>query len=182
MNDKWYLDGRLGVKVCDITSLEIDAIVNAANSSLMGGGGVDGAIHKAGGPSILEACRKIRTDRFPEGLQAGQAVMTKAGDLPCHFVIHTVGPVWQGGGADEEDLLAKAYRESLQRARESNLKDVAFPAISTGVYGFPKERAAVIAFHSVSQFLENHIVPQKVMHVFFRSSDAQIFLQSNGLT
>ncbi|MBA2245126.1 MAG: O-acetyl-ADP-ribose deacetylase, partial [Gemmatimonadetes bacterium] len=119
----------------DITEQQVDAVVNAANSTLLGGGGVDGAIHRRGGPEILAECREIRRTRYPEGLPTGEAVATTAGDLPAKRVIHTVGPVWQGGEAGEPELLAAAYRSSLERAREEGLRTLAFPAISTGVYG-----------------------------------------------
>lgn len=142
----------------DITRLTVDAIVNAANSSLMGGGGVDGAIHRAGGPVILEECRKIVARQG--GCKTGEAVITRAGNLPAKFVIHTVGPVWNGGGKGEEQLLANAYCNSLTLAAENNIRSVAFPNISTGIYGFPKDKAAHIAistirsFESIEQFEE----------------------------
>jgi O-acetyl-ADP-ribose deacetylase len=133
----------------DITMFPADAIVNAANSGLLGGGGVDGAIHRAGGPSILAECRRIRTDRLPEGLPTGQAVATTAGNLPARWVIHTVGPVYSGSPTDAE-LLASAYRTSIALARELGARSLAFPAISTGVYGYPVELAAPIALAEAS--------------------------------
>jgi O-acetyl-ADP-ribose deacetylase (regulator of RNase III) len=132
----------------DITRQEVDAIVNAANSSLLGGGGVDGAIHRAGGPSVLEACRKLRTERFPDGLPTGRAVATPAGDLPARWVIHTVGPVWSRS-EDRSELLASCHIESLRVADELGARTVAFPAISTGVYGYPVNDAAEVAIGAV---------------------------------
>lgn len=128
----------------DITAFAADAIVNAANSGLLGGGGVDGAIHRAGGPAILAECRRIRTDLLPDGLPTGQAVATTAGNLPARWVIHTVGPVYRGSAQDAE-LLASAHRTSIALARELGARSMAFPAISTGVYGYPVDLAAPIA-------------------------------------
>lgn len=138
----------------DITGQKIDAIVNAANSGLMGGGGVDGAIHRAGGPAIIDECRQIvsRIGRLP----AGKAVITTGGKLPAKYVIHTVGPVWRGGGNKEEIILASCYTESLQIATDKGLTSVAFPAISTGVYGYPPDQAAMVAINSVMGFLKNN--------------------------
>jgi O-acetyl-ADP-ribose deacetylase len=134
----------------DITNERTDAIVNAANSSLMGGGGVDGAIHRAGGPAILEECKKVRATEWPNGLPTGEAVATTAGDLPATWVIHTVGPVY-AKGEDRSHLLASCHTKSLEVASEVGAKTIAFPAISTGVYGYPVEEAAGIAIRSVSQ-------------------------------
>lgn len=134
----------------DITTLNVEAIVNAANSSLMGGGGVDGAIHRAGGPEILKECMMIRNRQG--GCPTGEAVITTGGKLTTRFVIHTVGPVWRGGGKNEDKLLTSAYHNSLTLAVEHNIKTLAFPNISTGVYGFPKERAAEIAIGTVKGF------------------------------
>jgi O-acetyl-ADP-ribose deacetylase (regulator of RNase III) len=128
----------------DITAFPADAIVNAANNGLLGGGGVDGAIHRAGGPAILAECRRIRTDLLPDGLPTGQAVATTAGNLPARWVIHTVGPIYRGS-PDDAELLASAHRTSLARARELGARSIAFPAISTGAYGYPVELAAPIA-------------------------------------
>ena len=150
----------------DITKLSVDAIVNAANSSLMGGGGVDGAIHRAGGPEILEACRRIVARQG--GCKTGEAVITTAGRLPAKFVIHTVGPVWNAGKEVEMDrLLADCYSNSLKLAIENNCKTIAFPNISTGVYRFPKDRAAKIAVSTVADFLQKDNNIDKVIFVCF---------------
>ncbi|MDR5710057.1 MAG: O-acetyl-ADP-ribose deacetylase [Armatimonadota bacterium] len=140
----------------DITQQAVDAIVNAANPTLMGGGGVDGAIHRAGGPAILEECRRIAQTLPGHRLPPGEAVMTTGGNLPARFVIHTVGPVWRGGDAGEDETLARAYRNSLQLAKERGLRSVAFPSISTGAYGFPIERAARVALRTLLEFLEQN--------------------------
>src|SRR5207247_4200567 len=133
------------------TRQAVDAIVNAANSSLLGGGGVDGAIHRAGGPAILEECRRIRARTGP--LPAGEAVLTTAGALPCRHVIHTVGPIWSGGGRGESETLARCYRRSLALATEHGLRSVAFPSISTGAYGYPVDQAAAVALSTVRAVL-----------------------------
>src|SRR5213080_298358 len=140
-----FLDGRVTVVVGDITKQDVEAIVNAANSSLLGGGGVDGAIHRAGGPQILEECREIRRTRFPEGLPTGEAVITTAGKLSALYVIHTVGPIYGEHRGKEAELLANCYHNSLTLAVEKNLTSIAFPAISTGVYSYPPEKAADVA-------------------------------------
>jgi O-acetyl-ADP-ribose deacetylase (regulator of RNase III) len=132
----------------DITEQEVDAVVNAANSSLMGGGGVDGAIHRRGGPEILEECRRIREERYPDGLPTGRAVATTAGNLPARWVIHTVGPVY-AKREDRSDLLASCHTESLRVADQLGARNVAFPAISTGIYGYPVEEAAPVAVRAV---------------------------------
>ena len=152
----------------DITKLEVDAIVNAANSSLMGGGGVDGAIHRAGGPSILSECREIvaRQGRC----ETGQSVITSGGNLPAKFVIHTVGPVWHGGNNNESDLLRNAYLNSLKIAVENGVETIAFPNISTGVYGFPKGKASKIAIETVNQFLSE---TEQIQHVYFVCFDQE---------
>ncbi|GAA4738568.1 O-acetyl-ADP-ribose deacetylase [Flavisolibacter ginsenosidimutans] len=159
------MQDKVEVTKGDITRMKVDAIVNAANSSLMGGGGVDGAIHRAGGPAILEECKKIVARQG--GCKTGEAVITTAGNLPAKFVIHTVGPVWNGGNRNERILLANAYRNSLQLAVDNNCKTVAFPAISTGVYGFPKAAAATIAVQAVNEFLANERAIDKVIFVCF---------------
>jgi O-acetyl-ADP-ribose deacetylase (regulator of RNase III) len=172
------LGGRLIVATGDITRLPVDAIVNAANSSLMGGGGVDGAIHRAGGPAILAACREIRRDRYPDGLPPGEAVETTGGSLPARFVIHTVGPVWHGGASGEEETLASCYRNSLTIATRLGLQSIAFPAISTGVYGFPKERAAPVVWKAVSASLASQALPRTVTLEFFSMDDMRVFLKA----
>lgn len=144
-------DSHLQVIKGDITRLAVDAIVNAANSSLLGGGGVDGAIHRAGGPEIVAECRKIIARQG--GCKTGEAVITTAGQLPSKFVIHTVGPVWNGGSKGERQQLESCYKNSLQLAMENNCRSIAFPNISTGIYRFPKEAAAVIAVNTVRNFL-----------------------------
>jgi O-acetyl-ADP-ribose deacetylase (regulator of RNase III) len=159
----------------DITKVAVDAIVNAANSSLMGGGGVDGAIHRAGGTAILEACRKIVARQG--GCKTGEAVITTAGNLPAKYVIHTVGPVWQGGQHGERDLLHNCYTHSLQLAQAHDCQSVAFPAISTGVYGFPKKDAAQIAAKAAHQFLQTSKGFQKVLLVCF-DDETYIHLQA----
>jgi len=138
----------------DITKLDVDAIVNAANSSLLGGGGVDGAIHRAGGPAILEECQQIRNRQG--GCKTGEAVITTGGNLKARHVIHTVGPVWRGGSNREPELLANAYRNSLELAIENNCATVAFPNVSTGIYGYPKDDAAIVAVNTVKEFLQTH--------------------------
>jgi len=168
---------NISVKTGDITKEGTCAVVNAANSSLLGGGGVDGAIHRAGGPEILEECRKIRRARFPDGLPTGRAVATTAGKMPSRFVIHTVGPVWHECGDDCDNLLADAYRNSLQKAAEMGCSSVAFPAISTGIYGFPPERAAKIAWNTVGAFLAKHPEMQ-VVFVFHSPESMEIFEKS----
>jgi O-acetyl-ADP-ribose deacetylase len=144
---------RINIIQGDITKVKADAIVNAANSSLLGGGGVDGAIHRAGGPAILEACRTIIARQG--GCKTGEAVITTAGSLPAKFVIHTVGPVWNGGEKNERELLAECYKNSLQLAVENNCKSIAFPNIGTGIYRFPKSAAAEISLSTIIQFLKD---------------------------
>ncbi|MDF2436070.1 MAG: hypothetical protein K0Q95_446 [Bacteroidota bacterium] len=149
----------------DITKIKADAIVNAANSSLLGGGGVDGAIHRSGGPAILEECRKIVARQG--GCKTGDAVITTAGNLNANFVIHTVGPVWNGGKKNEAEKLASCYRNSIQLAIKHNCKTIAFPAISTGVYGYPINEAAGVAANTVKDFILNNNHLEKVIFVCF---------------
>jgi O-acetyl-ADP-ribose deacetylase (regulator of RNase III) len=158
----------------DITKIKVDAIVNAANSSLLGGGGVDGAIHRAGGPAILEDCMKIRAKQG--GCKTGEAVITGAGNLPARYVIHTVGPVWNGGQKGEPEKLANCYLNSLRLAVENNCKTVAFPNISTGVYGYPKEEAAKIAYQTVVNFLACNEQIEKIIFVCFDEDNYRLLL------
>ena len=162
----------------DITEQEVDAVVNAANPSLMGGGGVDGAIHQKGGPAILEECRRIRKDRWPGGLPRGEAVATTGGRLKARRVIHTVGPVWRGGGEGERDALAACYRNSLAIAKEEGLESVAFPSISTGAYGYPLKEASDIALGAVKGFAETEGSPGSVLFVLFTQGDLEAYSSS----
>ena len=164
---------RLILKQGDITIEDVDAIVNAANSSLMGGGGVDGAIHRAGGPKILEECKKIRQRQGD--LPTGEAVITTGGNLKSRHVIHTVGPVWHGGSHNEEELLANTYRNSLKLAEQRGISTIAFPSISTGIYGFPIERASRIAFPTVSVFLDKDTQIREVRFIMFTRNDFDIY-------
>lgn len=162
----------------DITKVKADAIVNAANSSLMGGGGVDGAIHRAGGPEILEACRRIVSRQG--NCKTGEAVITTAGNLPAKFVIHTVGPIWSGGAKGEARKLANCYLNSLRLAVENGCRSIAFPNISTGVYGYPKEAAAKIAFDTVKEFVgQNPNAPQVLFVCFDPESEAILLREAS---
>lgn len=176
--DRTFLDGRVRVIVGDITKQDTDAIVNAANASLMGGGGVDGAIHRAGGPEILEECREIRRTRFPNGLPTGEAVITTGAKLPALYVIHTVGPIYGEEGGREAELLANCYHNSLTLAVEKNLASVAFPAISTGVFGYPQNEAAEVASKTIENFLSTDHQLNEVRLVFFQQRDAELFLEN----
>ncbi|MCB2219369.1 MAG: O-acetyl-ADP-ribose deacetylase [Bacteroidetes bacterium] len=153
----------------DLTKIDCDAIVNAANESLLGGGGVDGAIHRAAGPQLLEACKKLN------GCPTGDAKITPGFNLPARFVIHTVGPVWKGGINNEEDLLRSCYQRSLELANENNFYSIAFPNISAGVYHFPKEKAAQIAIETVQAFGWKHELPKKVMFVCFDQENYDLY-------
>ena len=156
----------------DITKLQVDAIVNAANTSLLGGGGVDGAIHRAAGRGLYEECRTLG------GCPTGEAKITQGYNLPAKWVIHTVGPVWHGGSHREDELLASCYRNSLALAEKHGIRTIAFPAISTGVYGFPMERAARIAVKEVADFLERNAIVEKVMLVCFDKYAHDIFAKA----
>ena len=175
-----FVDGRVTVKVGDITREAVDAVVNAANGTLMGGGGVDGAIHRAGGPAILEECRAIRAARYPDGLPAGEAVLTTAGNMPARRVIHTVGPVYGRGGPDKAEKLARCYRNSLALAAAHGLATVAFPAISTGVYGYPPDEAAAVSSGAIRQALGSSPSITEVRLVFFAPGDADEFLRCHA--
>ena len=164
--------------VGDITKQDTDVIVNAANASLMGGGGVDGAIHRAGGDEILEECREIRRTRFPTGLPAGEAVITTGGKLPALYVIHTVGPIYGQHDGKEAELLANCYHNSLTLAVEKNLTSVAFPAISTGVFGYPQPEAAKVVSKTIENFLTTDHQLKEVRLVFFQQRDADAFLEN----
>ena len=158
----------------DITDQQVDAIVNAANPTLMGGGGVDGAIHRRGGPSILEECKRIRKGRYPDGMPTGEAVITAAGQLPARSVIHTVGPIWRGGSHGEAELLARAYGSCLGCAAEAGARTVAFPSISTGAYGYPKSDAAHVALSAVIDFLRANPPFIEVRFVLFTDDDLRV--------
>jgi O-acetyl-ADP-ribose deacetylase (regulator of RNase III) len=175
-----FLSGRVIVKVGDITMEAVDAIVNAANSTLLGGGGVDGAIHSAGGPAIYEECLKIRETQLPDGLPTGQAVITTAGNLPSRHVIHTVGPIYGTHRGKDDELLAAAYINSLSLAASHQLTSIAFPSISTGAYRFPKARAAEISSRAIAEILSASDSIAEVRLVFFHSRDAEIFLEHSA--
>ena len=165
---------RIAIVVGDITRETTDAIVNAANSSLLGGGGVDGAIHRAGGPEILAACRRIRESRYPGGLPTGEAVITTGGRLAAKHVIHTVGPIYGRQGGEEAALLAASYENSIALAAEHGLETIAFPGISTGVYGYPKNEAAPIALAAIARALARAPSIREVRLVCFSEGDARV--------
>ena len=158
----------------DITTLDVDAIVNAANTTLLGGGGVDGAIHRVAGPGLLEECRTLR------GCPTGQAKITSAYNLPCKFVIHSVGPVWKNGDFGEEQLLSSAYRNPVRIAHNMKLKSLAFPNISTGIYGFPKEKAASIAIHTIREAVEEYDSIEKVIFCIYDDENLKIYRRELG--
>lgn len=172
-----FLAGRVVVVVDDLTRQDVDAIVNAANSSLLGGGGVDGAIHDAGGPQILRECREIRRTRYPDGLPAGEAVITTGGNLPARFVIHTVGPIYGHHTKREAELLAACYRNSLSLAVQSDISTIAFPSISTGAFSYPKPEAAAVSSRAIREFLDADQQVREVRLVFFHNADARAFLK-----
>jgi O-acetyl-ADP-ribose deacetylase (regulator of RNase III) len=166
------IQDRIEIIQGDITVQKVDAIVNAANNSLLGGGGVDGAIHRAAGPHLLEECRGLH------GCATGDAKRTRGYNLPAKWVIHTVGPVWKGGGQDEDRFLAACYRNSLKLAQESDIHTIAFPSISTGAYGFPIDRASRIAAKEIRRHIEQNRLPEKVLIVCFDGNTYQAYLQA----
>jgi O-acetyl-ADP-ribose deacetylase (regulator of RNase III) len=172
-----FLDSRVRVLVGDLTEQKVDAVVNAANWTLLGGGGVDGAIHNVGGPAILEACRELRRTTFPKGLPTGEAVMTTAGNLPAKHVIHTVGPIYGRNPERQQERLAACYTNSLTIAVENSMASVAFPSISTGAFGYPKPEAAAVSSSAIKSFLLQNPSIQEVRLVFFQERDARVFLE-----
>jgi O-acetyl-ADP-ribose deacetylase (regulator of RNase III) len=176
MASQTYLGGRVVVATGDITKIAVDAIVNAANSALMGGGGVDGEIHARGGSAITAACGELRRTRYPDGLPVGEAVLTTAGKLPARFVVHTVGPIW---GADKpaDRLLASCYRKAIELVDAEGLESISFPAISTGAYGYPKDKAAAVVSKAIAEALGNAHTVRKVHLVFFSDADRDTFVR-----
>ena len=168
------------VSVGDITRQHVDAIVNAANSTLLGGGGVDGAIHRAGGEAILSECRELRRTLYPQGLPTGEAVMTTGGKLPVKAVIHTVGPIWGRHDGREAELLKACYQNSLRLAVEQNFQSIAFPAISTGAYGYPHREAARVSSEAIKDFLAGDTVLKEVRLVFYLPSDMRVFINNHS--
>jgi O-acetyl-ADP-ribose deacetylase (regulator of RNase III) len=176
-----FLNGRVIVKVGDLTEEATDAIVNAANSTLLGGGGVDGAIHHAGGPQILKECQEIRQTTHPKGLPTGEAVITSGGNLRARHVIHTVGPVYGTEIGREAELLANAYLNSLKLAVENNVTTIAFPSISTGAFSYPRHEAAQVSSDAIRKHLETDTVIREIRLVFFSRSDAEMFVRHHVL-
>jgi len=172
-----FLEGRVIVKIGDITEEKIDAVVNAANSTLLGGGGVDGAIHRRGGIQILEECREIRKNKFPAGLPTGEAVITGGGNLPARFVIHTVGPIYGMNDGADARLLANCYKNSLILATENGLQTIAFPSISTGAFGYPKHEAAAVSSQAIKNFVNENNRIEQIRLLFFSESDALKFIK-----
>ena len=175
--EKEYLAGRVKILVGDITLQDVDAIINAANKTLLGGGGVDGAIHARGGKTILEECKKIRQNEFPQGLPTGHAVSTTGGNLKARFVIHTVGPVYGMNTGKDAELLAACYRNSLALAAQKSLAKIAFPSISTGAFQYPRHEAAAVSSQTIKEFLEENAMPHEVRLVFFQPADAEMFFR-----
>ena len=172
---------RVRICVGDLTQIEVDVIVNAANSGLMGGGGVDGAIHRAGRPALLSDCRRRRETVLPDGLPTGQVVETTGGRLPARYVLHTVGPVWGRHGGDEAALLAACYRNALARAAALECASIAFPAISTGIYGYPHVDAAQVVAGVLADWCASMAQPERIVLVFFSPRDGEIFSRVSGL-
>lgn len=177
LNVESFLAGRVLVLVGDITKQDVTAIVNAANSTLLGGGGVDGAIHRAGGPQILEECKQLRKTTYPHGLPTGHAVITTGGNLFAKHVIHTVGPIYGRQPERQSELLAACYQNSLLLAHQHAVSSIAFPSISTGAFGYPKIEAAKVASAAIKQFLAADEQIERVRLVFFQERDARVFLQ-----
>lgn len=173
-----FLNNRIACYVADITTLAVDVIVNAANSRLLGGGGVDGAIHRAGGPAILDACKEIRATAWPDGLPTGEAVITTAGDLPSKYVIHTVGPIYGDNVGREAKLLAACYLNAIRLALSNGAKTIAFPAISTGVYGYPENEAAQVVSATLEEALTGNDL--EVHLVFFSESSLEAFIANQA--
>lgn len=177
---KWeFCSRRVRVVVGDITRQNVEAVVNAANSTLLGGAGVDGAIHDAGGAAILEECRGMRRVRFPEGLPTGEAIITTGGRLPARYVLHTVGPIWGREGGREAQLLAACYRNALALAVEQGISTIAFPSISTGAYGYPRAEAAAVSARAIADFLAHDDSLREVRLIFFSADDAKVFLANH---
>lgn len=172
-----FFDGRVIVKTGDITLEHVDAIVNAANSTLLGGGGVDGAIHDAGGSAILDECKEIRRSDYPDGLPTGQAVITTAGSLPARYVIHTVGPVYGANKKDQAELLGNCYRNSIRFAADNSLGSIAFPSISTGAYSYPRDEAAAISSVAIRESIAETGLSE-VRLVFHSAGDMKVFLDN----
>jgi len=177
MSTTW---GRTKIRLVqgDITDQDADAVVNAANPSLMGGGGVDGAIHRRGGPAILEECKRIRQKEWPGGLAAGKAVITTGGSMKARHVIHTVGPVWSGGRSGEPAALAECYSNSLRIAAQNGLRSVAFPSISTGAYGYPVREASRVALKAVKSYVESEGTPGEVAFVLYSENDFKTYMEA----
>ena len=176
--NEFFLGGRVVVKFGDITQEETDAIVNAANSTLMGGGGVDGAIHDAAGESLLYECKKIRQSDYPNGLPTGKAVITRGGDLTAKFVIHTVGPIYGSNQGKDAQMLSDCYFNCLSLAAEHDIKTISFPSISTGAFAYPKPEAAQVSSQSIEDFLERNSTVEQVFLVFYSQNDARIFIEN----
>lgn len=177
-----FLGNRVSLLVGDLTEQTVDAIVNAANSSLLGGGGVDGAIHRRGGPAILAACREVRRKYWPDGLPVGEVVATTGGTLPAGHVIHTVGPIYGAHHGEEAALLAACYHNAIRLAAQLQLTSIAFPAISTGVYGYPLEKAAPVVSRTLRETLAEFAAIEEVRLVFFNSPALEIFLAHQQFT
>lgn len=171
-----YMNGRVRLYVGDLTDQAVDAIVNAANSSLLGGGGVDGAIHRRGGTAILDACRELRRSQWPDGLPTGQVALTCGGKLPAPYVIHAVGPIYGQHGGKEPELLAACYRNAIELAAQLELKSLAFPSISTGAFGYPADKAALIVSQSLHKVLDEIAGIDEIRLVFFNASQMETFI------